>query len=573
MSEAEQVYCGSCGGQIPATAKFCKHCGVEQVPFHVDGSTDDEPDEATAVLAAPPPSSSPQPSPPSQPPMPPPPPSPGAAPPPPPSPPPTAASPPPPPPPPQAGAAPGGWENVERVAPGVGELAGQLAGHLQAPGVALAGLSALIGAGICLAAGLILAVVLPHASYLAVGGGAGLFKETLAQTAAFSQANLNLEGFDQTVRTVPVLFVLIPILGVAAGVVGLAPRTAGMPVRERLLWAAASAIPFAVVMLVVCLSVGKARFDLFDSKAEFSVGSVLLLSLIWGALGGLLGMLYVLRRDREPLASFLPATAARPLGIAWSALRPLLLALAAAGVLGTAIWVIQVAREDGYREFPPRSTAIAVGEQLAYSGDHAIDILPLGAGASERLAGPPAIPIDQARVSNLISNPSAESPSNYNLFDFNDTMPAYLFVPMLIVLIAIPLLLALYAGFAVARRVGERRPDRAALWGALTGPVWMIAMVLLATLARKNVVGSPTGDSVFVAFLLGGAMLGAIGGLLSAQGTGQTGGYPLRGSAASIPPLPPSPPSAAPPPAAPPIAPLPSSAPPPPTAPSADSGG
>ncbi len=433
--------------------------------------------------------------------------------------------------------------------------------------MALAGLSALIGAGVCLAAGLILAIVLPHASYLAVGGGAGLFKETLAQTAAFSQANLNLAGVDQAVRTVPVLFVLIPILGVAAGVVGVAPRTAGMPVRERLLWAAASAVPFALIMLVVCLSTGKTQFDLFDSKAEFSVGSVFLLSLLWGALGGLLGMLYVLRRADEPLTDLLPAVAARPLTVTWSALRPLLLALAAVGVLGTAIWVIQVAREDSYREFPPRSAAIAVGEQLAYGGDHAVDILPLGAGASERLAGSPAIPIAQAKVPNLISNPSADSPSNYNLFDFADTMTAYLFVPMLIVLIAIPLLLAIYAGFAVARRVGERRPDRAALWGAITGPVWMIAMVLLATLARKNVVGTPTGDSVFVAFLLGGAVLGAIGGLLSAQGTGQTGGYPLRVPAPSAPPPAPAPPPTTPRPTPPPPpAPPPSSAPPPPPA-------
>jgi hypothetical protein len=43
-------------------------------------------------------------------------------------------------------------------------------------------------------------------------------------------------------------------------------------------------------------------------------------------------------------------------------------------------------------------------------------------------------------------------------------------------------------------------------------------MVLLAALARKNVVGNPNGDSVFIAFLVGGVVLGAIGGLLAAQG-------------------------------------------------------
>jgi hypothetical protein len=42
-------------------------------------------------------------------------------------------------------------------------------------------------------------------------------------------------------------------------------------------------------------------------------------------------------------------------------------------------------------------------------------------------------------------------------------------------------------------------------------------MVLLTTLARKDVVGNPSGDSVFIAFLLGGAVLGALGGILASR--------------------------------------------------------
>jgi len=162
---------------------------------------------------------------------------------------------------------------------------------------------------------------------------------------------------------------------------------------------------------------------------------------------------------------------------------------------------------------------VAVGEQVVYAGDHAIAVLPLGAGASERLAGAPALPIEPEDYFDLPDDPSASSPSDYDLFDFSDTMPAFLFAPTLVVLIGIAALLALYAGFAVARRVGEGRADRAAAWGALVGPVWSVAMVLLATLARKDVVGNPSGDSVFIAFLLGGAVLGALGGLLAAQGS------------------------------------------------------
>lgn len=517
------AFCGSCGAEIPATAKFCEHCGADQTQFQVgeqpESPTVDMSAEAPTQVTPPPAQATPPP-----PPAPEPPPPPAVQPPTPPS----AQAP-------DPAASPGTREKAERVAPGSGELADQLATHLQAPGVALAGLAALTGLAVSLVAGLVLAIVLPNASFLAVGGGAGLFKEALAQAASFTQANLQLADFDIAVRTVPVLFVLIPILGVGAGVARLAARTAGMPVRERFLWAAASGVPFAFLMLIVALSVGTAEFALFDTDLEFSIGSVFLLSLLWGALGGALGMLYAVRKEGGEAPSLPPAGPARFLGAAWAALRPLLLALVAVGVLGTVVWVVQVARDDGYREFPPRSTAVAVGEQILYAGDHAVDILPLGAIASERLAGWPAVPIAQDQIFELPSEPSADSASDYNLFDFNDTMPAYLFIPMLVVLIAIPALLALYAGFAVARRMGESRADRAAAWGALVGPVWALSMVLLAALARKNVVGNPKGDSVFIAFLLGGAVLGALGGLLAAQGA-TSAGAPGSQPAAPAPP-------------------------------------
>lgn len=506
---SELAYCGQCGQEIAATAKFCKHCGADQAPF----ATEEQP---TSPLPPPPEPeppvtpepSAPQPEPPA--------PEPTLRPEPPATPPP--ASPPPPPAAEERTATANVRERAEQLAPGSEELVKQLQTHLSTPGVALAGLSALIGFGVCLAIGLVLAIVLPNASYLAVAGGAGIFKETMAQAASFSQANLHVPQFEAAIRTVPVLFVLFPILGIAAGVVTLASRTAGMPARERMLWAAAAGVPFAFLMLVITLSVGTASFDLYDAEVEFSAGSVFLLSLLWGALGGSLGMLYALRREGLSLSAGLPDRVARAVDVLWTTLRPLLLALVVVGLLGTAVWMVQVVREDGYREFPPRSTGVAVFEQVTYAGDHGIDMLPLGAGASQRLQGWPAVPIDVDQIGDLPSNGSADSPSAYNLFDFNDTMPAYLFVPMLIILIGIPALLALYAGFALVRRLAEHRRDRAVAWGAIVGPVWAVAMVLLATLARKNVVGNPTGDSVFIAFLLGGAVLGALGGLLASQG-------------------------------------------------------
>lgn len=498
------VYCGSCGEEIAATANFCKHCGATQEPFR-------QPEP-------PPPVPSPQPP---QPPAPVPPPlEPSQQPPPeqqqPAEPPP---QPPPQPPPPVSPPLRGARESAERVAPGAGELAGELAKHLRTPGVALAGIAALVGLGICLAAGLLLAILTPNASFLSMGGD-GLLTETLAQATAFSQANLTRSDLDIGVRLVPVLFVLIPILGVAGGAAAAAERTTGMPPRDRFLWAAAAGIPFALAMLVIALSTGSVQHDLLNTEVEFSVGSVFLLSLLWGAIGGLLGMLYAIRQEGAEMPDILTPGQARLAGAAWTVLRPLGLALIVVGAIGTAIWVVQVTRDADYRDFPPRSTAVAIGEQVAYAGDHAVDMLPLGAGASERFSGNyPAVPIDQDRYFDLPDEVTEGDVPTYNVFDFSDTMSAALFIPLLVFLIGVPALLALYAGFAVARRLGETRVERAAAWGAVVGPLWALAMVLLAALARKNIVGDPIGDSVFVAFLLSGAVLGALGGALGAQGS------------------------------------------------------
>lgn len=523
------VYCGSCGGQIAATAKFCKHCGASQEPFR---EAEPAPPQPPAQPPAPP-SAEPAPSQP---------PAPSAQPsPPPPSPPAPAAQAAEPSPPPAAATA-GARESAERVAPGAGELADQIAQHLRTPGVALAGIAALTGLAVCLAGGLLVALLAPNASFIAIGGD-GLLKETLAQAAAFSQANLSTSFGEGavTLRMVPVLFVLLPILGVAIGVVTAAGRTGGMPARDRLLWAASSGVPFALAMLVISLSVDRVQDDLLNAQVELSSGSVFLLSLVWGALGGVLGMLYAFQQEGVEAPQLLPAAPARLAGVAWTALRPLGLALIAAGLLGTAVWIVQMTRDDEYHDFPPRSTAVAVGEQVAYAGDHAVDFLTLGAGARQRFTGSyAAVPIDRTEYFELAEGGSRNEPPTYNVFDFSGTMSAALFIPMLIVLIAIPALLALYAGFAVVRRVGEGRSDRAAAWGAAVGPLWAVAMALVAALARKTIFGDPTGDSVFVAFLLGGAALGALGGLLAAQGSTTAPAPPS--TAPPVSPPPPTPP-------------------------------
>ena len=395
-------------------------------------------------------------------------------------------------------------------------------------GLALAGLSALIGAAVCLAFALFLAIVLPETSYLAIVNGSDL-EEALAQVISFSQANLHTSWSGGEMRTVPVLFALIPMLGVATGVAALAPRTQGMQVRDRVLWAAAAGLPFAALMTVLCLGLGEfrsTRFEPgpFEPAVRFSADSVMTLSLLWGSLGGVLGMLVGLRRRGEWPSRPLSPSSARLVGAGWAALRPLLLALAVVGLLGTLAWARQVIYDDSYSVYPDRSPAVAVGEQIAYGGDHAVNILALGAGAREELEGLPALPIEPEDIPDVASERPDQGFSDsyfttYGLFDYEGTMPSLLFVLTVVVLIGTPALLALYGGLAVARRVRETRPGRAAAWGALVGPVWALAMVLLTTLARKGLFGDPTGDSVLLAFLLGGAILGAVGGLAGARWT------------------------------------------------------
>ena len=76
---------------------------------------------------------------------------------------------------------------------------------------------------------------------------------------------------------------------------------------------------------------------------------------------------------------------------------------------------------------------------------------------------------------------------------------------------------ALYAGFAAARAVKAGSLQSAALWGALTGPAWAIAMAVLVILAGGLFHGDADDTSVFSVFLLGGALFGAAGGALAGE--------------------------------------------------------
>jgi hypothetical protein len=107
----------------------------------------------------------------------------------------------------------------------------------------------------------------------------------------------------------------------------------------------------------------------------------------------------------------------------------------------------------------------------------------------------------------------------YRIFDYSDSMQTYTFIPLLVVLIGIPVLLALYAGFAAARAARASGRAAAVLWGALTGPVWALSMLILGAIAKGtdlvSVFGYANGGSAFGWSLLFGAVAGALGGLLA----------------------------------------------------------
>ena len=108
--------------------------------------------------------------------------------------------------------------------------------------------------------------------------------------------------------------------------------------------------------------------------------------------------------------------------------------------------------------------------------------------------------------------PGGES---YRLFDYRHGTPAIVFVLLLVVLVALPLATALYAGFLVARERAAPTPKLGAAWGALVGPVWAIALSLANSLLQDTLFGYAQGESVFGIALVIGALVGALGGFLA----------------------------------------------------------
>jgi hypothetical protein len=401
-------------------------------------------------------------------------------------------------------------ERIGRVDPQAGELSELLVGQLAVPGVVAAGLAALAAAGAVLVAGLIIALATPDASIIGlVGRGGGVVSEAFRQAVSTLLAPVVDTGplSSASGRVAPMIFVAIPIGAVALATRWQLHRTEGARPGARIAWAAVVGLPFGLLMLAFAVLGGSSD----AANVSPSAGSAFGLGLLWGVVGGALGAATAVPLEGAAEGRKAPPLVSRVLTAATATLRPLGALLIACSALGLVGWIVQVGADvDEVRS--GRSTATALVEESLFIGEHGVHLAALASGARFTADANGALglpfPVDQA----------SEVPGRdggLRVFSYTDAMPAYVFLPALVLLFALLILAALYAGFAAARAVNAPTPGLSAAWGAVTGPAWAIAMSILVSLTGGLFHGDADGGSVFGLFLLLGAVLGAGGGVLA----------------------------------------------------------
>jgi hypothetical protein len=400
------------------------------------------------------------------------------------------------------------------------EFSGALRERLALPGFVAAGIAAAISAGVVLLAGLLIAVITPDNSIIgAAGFDAGVVKETFRQavgtllTAMVSEPGLLVSG---SRRLHPLVLVAIPLAALIFSTRSQLHRTEGAPPLARLGWAALVAVPFALLMLVFAVIGGKSDV----TRISPSVGGAFGLGLLWGAIGGLIGA--ATKLGLASITARVPRVLRTIAGAALATLRPLAVVLAVCTVVGLAGWLIQVGRDAGGVR-SERSAPTALIEEATFAGEHGIHLTALAAGASFTADGDGALglPFPVADADEIPGRGGT-----FRVFAYRGALPTAVLLPALVLLMGLVALGALYGGFAAARAVKADSLRRAALWGAVTGPAWAIAMAILVLLAGGLFHGDADDTSVFGVFLLGGAIFGAAGGALNAQA-------PLAGPASS----------------------------------------
>lgn len=411
------------------------------------------------------------------------------------------------------------------------ELARKLSAQLRRPALVVALLGGVAAAAAVLVAGFLVAVAFPDEESLlgTLGVDVNPVTEAFRQAVGFLQVRFESVPFagvdipslaSAGGRVTPLLGLIFPIGACAlAGTAG-ASRMGSMAPWARLAVGASVAVPFALLMLV---------FALFAGDVEPSAGGTFLLALLWGGLGGVLGTGARLRGEAAGagrIAARLPEPL-RAVGRASAAtLVPLALLLFVTGVLGTASWVTQSLTEPASEGSRARTTV----EVALFAGEHAVHFAELGAfvpfEASTTEADRSVLPAPAAEPARVAEG------GQFRIFGYRDGLPTYVFVPGLILLIALSLVFPLYAGFrAAGAALRGGSPLLGAAWGALVGPVWALVMAVLDVLATKTIevealgqseslaiFGSSKAGAPFAIFLLLGTLLGALGGGLASPG-------------------------------------------------------
>ena len=490
---AEGRLCGSCGGEIDADARFCRHCGAEQ----------------SAVSASP------------------------------------AASPPPPEQPTQTLPRSSAADRVEQTAPGADDFAAALLSQLSTPAVVATLIAGAATAAVTVVAGLLVAVATTASSIIG-GVEASVVDEAMLQACALVGAAFSASGGDADIaqglgvsfdiQTMPVVGLAVPIGAMALAVRRLLPRTADLPLFPRVGFAFASALPFALLMIIPA-TIAQAEDDGVTFTPD--VGAVFGLSLLFGAIGAAIGA-------RELVGQAVSQTIPR-IGVLLrpvaDAARALVIAIALASVVMTGLVFVQTLRDAGDVK-SDRSTVGAAVENSLYAVEHGVHGVELGTfarfdltnlaragvlladeeafesdGDDEAIGLFLALPVEKA--DELVNVDQDEMEATYRIFDYENAMPSWAFILWVVILIPIPFLLALYAGFSTARTARAEGPAQAALWGALAGPVWAVALVLLNALVKGTelitVFGHADGDSVLGWTFLVATVAAALGGLLATR--------------------------------------------------------
>ena len=402
-------------------------------------------------------------------------------------------------------------ERAETLAPAATQLASQFFAQLQTPILATALIAGMLATLGTFAIGLGLSLVLSDQSILGlVDNGKGVISAGFAQMLNFLQA-----GYGNGVgRIGPALFVVFPIGACAIAAATQARRTLGLPPLTRLLAGAGTGLVFGFLMLIPALGAGSLAGA---GSTDPNVLQAILLGVLWGAIGGSLGTWYILRTGLPAgfLAGKTPAPVREAASTVYVALRPLALLLALSALVGTVAWSAETLSKPGLRE--GKSAPVATIDAAAYAVEHGVHWAELGGLAQFELVGASASPVGLPVPITDVAKVKANSSGDYRLFGLSHAMPAYTFIPLVVLLLGITLLLALSAGFAVAQQRQAETPAAAAACGCLVGPIWALTMTILNALIAKDIFGRANGASVLGTFLLIGFVAGAAGGLLSTQ--------------------------------------------------------